>query len=401
MKKILLIWVSLSIVFLGCGEYQIEDGQREGAFALLQPGDGQRDHFNEFVGMVIGPDYDWTPAELESLFVSAIDSAQHRVSIALENFESETVAAALQSAHERGVIVRVVADTDRLGQAGFQFLLNTAVPLVSGNGEILWQAEFGKDPVIRSGEDNQMVHNFMVVDTLRLLFTTNGLEGTEPSAVQFGMALHSEDLARDFEDSFDQMFGGVFSTQLTYFSNAVSSDNNRRSHYPTLDGTLELYFGPQEPVVKEVIDSIYAARSDVWIASPTIANPDLLNALRYKKQAGFDVRMMTANNLPREFSDIFGEKVTPNVTQTLIIIDGDQASFLPSYARGKAFLSSIPLIQSVPFFRPGGDPRANPVAQPSDRFIDGTLFGLHQRDPGMPGHFVALKETFRRLYENQ
>ena len=215
MKKILFIWISLSIAFLGCGEYQIEDGQREGAFALLQPGDGQRDHFNEFVGMVIGPNYDWTPAELESLFVSAIDSAQHRVSIALENFESETVAAALQSAHERGVIVRVVADTDgSVKRLSVSF--KHGCPLGLGNGEILWQAEFGKDPVIRSGEDNQMVHNFMVVDTLRL-FYYEWAWGTDPSAVQFGMALHSEDLARDFEDSFDQMFGGIFySTHLLF-----------------------------------------------------------------------------------------------------------------------------------------------------------------------------------------
>ena len=67
----------------------------------------------------------------------------------------------------------------------------------------------------------------------------------------------------------------------------------------------------------------------MWIASPTIANPDLLNALRYKKQAGFDVRMMTANNLPRNSLIFLGEG-DPNVTQTLIIIDGDQASFYPA-----------------------------------------------------------------------
>lgn len=390
----------LLLLSLACNQpYPERSLDGSGAFDLLANQAGERAYFNEFQGFVVADGYDFDVNTLARLAVESIDAATLRVSIAFEIFDRPEVAAALIRANERGVDVRVVTDTDRLNQSGFDALAEANIPIVHGDGAITWQAEFGKDPVIRAGEDNQMVHNFMVLDHLRVLWTTNGFEGETPSRIQFGFAMNSEDLARDFEDSFDQLYGGVFSTEMTFFSDSVSSDSNRRSHYPTLDGTVELYFGPQEPVVKEVIDSVYAARSDVWIATPALQNQDLLNALRYKHEAGFDVRILTAEPLSREWEGRFDSKLSADVAQTLIIIDGDRATHLGGYARGKAFLSSIPLIQSVPFYRPNGDPNANPVAQASDQFIDGSLMGIHQIDPSVEDHFIGLKAVFRRLYD--
>ena len=119
--------------------------------------------------------------------------------------------------------------------------------------------------------------------------------------------------------------------------------------YPTLDGTLELYFGPQEPVVKEVIDSVYSARSDIWISSPVLRNTDLLSALRYKQEAGFDVRILTAEPLPREWTGIFDAQIRPTIRQTLVIMDGDFAQRLPGYARGKRLCLVHTLTAKRPF----------------------------------------------------
>ena len=388
------------LILLACEQpYPNRQVNAEGAFDLLANQEGERYYFNEYQGFVVGAGYEFDADTLERLAVSSIDASTLRISAALETFQSLPIAEALIRAVDRGVDVRVVTDTDRLDQSGFDALKAADIRIVDGDGAMTWQAEFGKAPVIRSGEDNRMVHNFIVFDHLRVLWTTNGFEGDTPSPIQYGFAMNSEDLARDFEDSFDQLYGGVFSTEMTFFSDSVSSDSNRRSHYPTLDGTLELYFGPQEPVVKEVIDSVYAARSDIWIATPALRNQDLLNALRYKHASGFDVRIITQEPLEREWDGIFDASTRDMLKQTLIIIDGDFATHVSGYARGKAFVSSIPLIQSVPFYRPNGDPNANPVAQPSDQFIDGSLMGVHQVDPAVQDHFVGLKETFKRLYD--
>lgn len=389
----------LLVLGLGCGEPYIETAlQTRTASEVLDNVPGERAYFNEFRGFMVGDGYQFDQASFEQLAIDSINVSEFRISLALENFESDLVADALVRAHNRGVEVRVVADTDRVDQAGFRRLREADITIVEGDGAILWSAEFGKDPVIRSGEDNRMVHNFFVFDDLRLLVSTLGFEGANPSPVQFGFAMNSEDLAKDFQDSFDQLYGGVFSTEMTFFSDSVSSDSNRRTFYPTLDGTLELYFGPQEPVVKEIIDSVYSARSDVWVSSPVLRNQDLLSALRYKRESGFDVRILTAEPLPREWTGIFDAQIRTSINQTLVIIDGDNATKLPGYARGKAFISTIPLLQSVPFFRPNGDPNANPVAQASDHFIDGSLLGVHQIDPAVEDHFIGLKQVFERLY---
>jgi hypothetical protein len=390
----------LGLITLGCGESYVDTAlNSKSPFEILANDPGQRSYFNEYRGLLVGADHEYKPNQLEQLAVESIDVSEFRISLALENFESDLVAEALVRAHNRGVEVRVVADTDKVNQAGFRRLREADITIVEGDGEILWSAEFGKDPVIRSGDDNRMVHNFLVFDDLRLLVATQGFEGENPSPIQFGFAINSEDLARDFQDSFDQLYGGVFSTEMTFFSDSVSSDSNRRTFYPTMDGTLELYFGPQEPVVKEVIDSVYSARSDVWVSSPVLRNQDLLSALRYKHESGFDVRILTAEPLPREWSDIFDAQIQTSINQTLVIIDGDNATKLPGYARGKAFISTIPLLQSVPFFRPNGDPNANPVAQASDHFIDGSLIGIHQIDPAVEDHFINLKRSFEGLYD--
>ena len=39
------------------------------------------------------------------------------------------------------------------------------------------------------------------------------------------------------------------------------------------------------------------------------------------------------------------------------------------------------------------------MSQIHHQFIDGSLMGVHQVDPAVQDHFVGLKETFKRLYD--
>ena len=224
-----LLALSLLCAVISCGESYVEQ-----AISPRSPGEvlannyGQRGYFNEYRGFIVGDGYEFDESAFEQLAVDSIDVSEFRISVALEHFESERVAEALIRAYDRGVDVRVVADTDMSDQVGFQRVRDAGIQIVEGDGAFLWSAEFGKDPVIRSGADNRMVHNFMVFDMLRLLMSTQGFEGDDLSELKFGFAINSEDLARDFQDSFDQLFAGVFSTEMTFFSDSVSSDSNRR-----------------------------------------------------------------------------------------------------------------------------------------------------------------------------
>ena len=222
-------------------------------------------------GLSLTTSFDLSGADLEALAVVSIESSRIP-SVALENFERRSAAEAL--GFERQTVVLMfelllmkIASTSR----GLALLLMRIFILSFGMARFSWQAEFGKDPVIRDGEDNRMVHNF-VFDHLRLLTMTNGLKVTTLVSCKFGFAMNSEDLAKDFEDSFDQLYGGVFSTEMTFFKTGCLQIVIADHTIPLLMG-LELYFGPQEPVVKEVIDSVYSARSTVWVSSPFFGIP--------------------------------------------------------------------------------------------------------------------------------
>ena len=268
------------------------------------PTDHTVNFFNRFESFSVGPDqnYAYELVDLEARTQQVISSAQVSVRAAFENLNSVAVANTLVNAARQGIDVRVVADIDRRGQDGFNLLEREGIEVIYGDGEILWQAVFGEDNVLRTGEDNRMMHNFVIADGLRMINMTRGFppaEGplAEVDPIQVGFIAHSEDLVKDYGDVFDQLHGGVFSTQLTFYDDTVSSDTNNRTFYPLQDGVIEAYFGPQEPLVKEIIDQIYAAKASVYIASHEFRNGEIARALRYKAEAGFDVRVVVAQPL--------------------------------------------------------------------------------------------------------
>ena len=66
----------VGLMLFGCNEYQVDDQNRADADSLLMPRGGQRDHFNEFVPLVIGAGFDWTPEALEAGKAKGVDNPQ-------------------------------------------------------------------------------------------------------------------------------------------------------------------------------------------------------------------------------------------------------------------------------------------------------------------------------------
>jgi hypothetical protein len=52
------------------------------------------------------------------------------------------------------------------------------------------------------------------------------------------------------------------------------------------NGVWEFYFGPQERLMKRVIDELYAARASLQIITPLLTNTFVVDALRYKARIG-------------------------------------------------------------------------------------------------------------------
>lgn len=409
--------LALLVVAIGCEPPPAHPGgDWNGA---IGPIDGARAHDNLFRVLVIDPEVDGerSYAAAEDAWIAAAETAEYAVEVMVENLESTRVAEALIAARDRGVDVRVVGDIDRRSHAGFAALEAAGITPIYGDGEILWNGVFGEDPILRTGEDNRLTHNVILADRLRLVALSVGFPPEGETISQAGFVADSEVIARDFGNEFDQLYGGTFSTRLTFYDQPVKSDNNDRTLYPTEGGAIELYFGPQEPLAKEIIDRIYSARSAVWIATGELRNSEVARALRYKASVGFDVRVVIGSRpeLREEAAELeevllrIAEqrdrnppqfRVNPSVAGTLIILDGQPTFEGDDVQPGAALVWTAPLFESVAYYvRAVRTDSLDLAAQPSDRFTDGHLWGVHAGGDGDNPDYLALRAQFERIFE--
>ena len=381
------------------------------------PVDEGVDFFSRFTAFGIGPGTTYSYEQIEKFAIQVIDQAESRIDAALGEFESVAIAEALiRAADDRGVDVRIVADTDRLDQSGFERLSaeqSNGIDLVDGDGPIQWKPIFDKDPVLRTGDQNLMVHHFIIADRHRILNLSAGFPKGAGSLIQTGFYAASEDISEDFTNAFDQLHGGVFSTTQTFFNDSVSSDTNNRTLYPVEDGVIELYFGPQERIVKEVIDRIYGATASIAIASELFQNAEVARALKYKYEAKdgdgnsvFDVKMILGRESETDLDGI-PVSIRPGIRGSLILIDGEapilerqraqRTGDVPRAAPGVAIVMSIPLFHSAPYGTEPGNRGPQPFPQTSDRFADANMWVVQQNLIRPMEDYQRLRNTFDML----
>ena len=262
-----------------------------------------------------------------------------------------------------------------------------------GDGAILWQAVFGRDLVRREGKDNLMTHNFVIADRLRFVNMTGGFRLDGEDLLQAGFIAVSEDLAKDYADCFDQLHGGIFSTAQTFFDNSVSADTNNRTSYATEDGVIEAHFGPQERVVKEIIDRIYNAKTSVQLATNEFKNREMARALRYKSQAGFRVELVLGTPSEIPLPGVDNIRINENIDMTLVIIDGAVGPH-----PGSAMALSMPLFEAVAYYFEDAAEQ-KPLPQPSDRFTDANMWVVDENVVNPNADYDRLVDAFNRIYE--
>lgn len=364
--------------------------------------------FNRFGLLEAGPDRLPT-GTLEQRMVAVIGGAQERVYAVFEDFESETVAQALIDAHERGVEVHVVGDVDRRYQVGFQLVEAAGVTTRYGNGELDFELEPTR-PATADGDQTRVTHNFVVADAVQVVNLTGGFLEGRPNVHQLGFEVTSEDVGRDFEDEAIQLSGGVFATTYDNFNGPIKSAVNNRQFYRTENGVLEVYFGPQERLIKRVIDATYSAKASVFIVGESFDNQFLAEALRYKAMNGFEVAMVldaasdgespVAARLISDFDDIRGDDVLPDIRyrpgiqQNVVIIDANTSPHDGKVHVTKVFVLSEPLAASGGFVRVGNVYEG----RTADALMDANMWAL-TRTPGLREPNVdAVIRNFELLF---
>lgn len=320
-------------------------------------------------------------AEVDDAFITHIETAEQRVAVAVPALENTALSDALIEAYDRGLQVEVVTDVDHGADAGAVALADAGVPLTLADGPVTY-FEFALNQDVEWRSDQVTMSNaFVVTDTRDITAATSA--GDSGDGWRVLIEGESESMAEDLRAEHNQLMAGTDASSLTAFSSLAKSVLDNRWAYPTQQHMVtELWFGPQERLIKRVIDAVYRSRASVWVLTGQLADEGLARALQAKAANGFDVRVIVGAEHQDSVTDPAYEfaRYTPDVlkyratvdggTPTVVIVDYANDPFTGTRRTTLAFVLTHDLVSAARLYQ-GGE-----VA--TDQLIDGTLFVLRE-----------------------
>lgn len=337
-------------------------------------------------------------------FVAAIDDARDELRIAIPAGEDLALSEAILRAYASGVDIEVVTDFDLAASPGIAPLLAAGVPVTLAD-DGLGYFDFGQNAdVLFPSVMTRMAHAYVIVDQQRIVAAST--IGAAASGTRVVLELRGEDLVEDLLAEHDQIFGGTDAVAVTSYDAPAKSIVDFRWRYGTpSDVDLEMWLGPQERVLKRVIDAVYSARSAVWILTDDFADEGLARALQTKARWGFDVEVVVGPRFRQsnplvsrvlelgapdvEKRQLRGAVDEPMVIPTIVLVDlpPDAENFRP-YSR--AFVLNHDIYSAARMYR--GTPTV------TDQLIDSAMWGF--TDVDTPGKQIqALYEIYAEHYD--
>lgn len=204
-------------------------------------------------------------SKLADAVVNSIRSARRTVEAATFEFDLPAMAEALIDAHDRGLVVRLVVDTDSMGQDAVQRVIAAGVPVVDDGRSAIMHDKF----IILDGA---------AVWTGSWNFSENDTFLNNNNFIHIA----STRLAANYQIEFNEMF------ERREFGPASTFN----TPYPqfTVDGALiENYFAPEDGVAQRIVAAINAARENIYFAAFTFTSEEISQALVQRAQAGVTV----------------------------------------------------------------------------------------------------------------
>lgn len=201
----------------------------------------------------------------DAALASAIEQAQVSVELAVQDLNLWSLRDALLGAHERGVEVRMVVESDNLDREEIQALVAAGIPILGDRREGL------------------MHNKFVVIDrqevwTGSMNFTTSDVYRNDNHLAR----LRSEPLAENYAVEFAEMFDeDLFGTRT-----------RAATPYPDLgiNGTrLETLFSPDDGTAQRLIERIQEAQQSIHFLAFSFTQDEIADALIERAAAGVTV----------------------------------------------------------------------------------------------------------------
>lgn len=375
-------------------------------------------------------------ANSRAQLVQEIRNEKVRVAAAFQRLNDDDIANALVAAHNAGADVKVVADVDSRNDTGFAILAAAGVPIVYGAGEMRYLPDPTISPIlencgysssvdkvvcpagtpfeplsggemVRPGDYNVMSHSFVLIGERVVWNFASPLDGGLTIPVAF--RIDGETMAESFEREFIQLSAEVFSTTVDIYNGPVKSGNQFEPVYLTEFGEVFIRFSPQDRVIKTLIDETYKSRASIYIMTDNLSEDFLLDALEYKKDNGFDVRVIVnqANQDPETLDRVaaLGGRFAPaslDYVPTIAVMD-TEPNRLGAIEYRRAHIASHPVWKTAPFAVFFAEPNDKVEVYRSDYFTDGMMWSLtaypNQDNPPLQGVLKLFEDTWANSTE--
>jgi len=322
-------------------------------------------------------------ASANAVYIDAVTSAEKSLHIAMPVGEDLELAEAIIDAHASGIDVEVITDIDQRNDAGMSLIRDADVPTRLADGEIGYFDFNINERVEFDSSVCTMSHSWVVADGARIV-SGNRVGGIDEGR-HITFSVTGEELVEDMLWEHNQVFGGIDATAVTAFDASAKSTTDPRWGYMT-DQPLQLgvWFGPQERLLKRVIDAIYGARVNVRIVTDTLDNPEMIKAMQDKAFWGVDVEIVVGANFDEDdvrLRDPFDaaedvrwyRSTSVEPLPTIVVIDTEQDD-VGKWSTVRGMVLTHGLLSASRIYR------GTPV--PSDQLVDGTLWTIEQtREP--------------------
>lgn len=203
---------------------------------------------------------------IDEFLAAAIDQAQASVDLAVYDLNLWSLRDALVAAHQRGVAVRMVTESDNLDEPEIQELRDAGIAVLGDRREGL------------------MHNKFVIIDRWEVWTgSTNLTIGGAYLNDNNLVCIRSARLAENYTAEFEEMF----------VADAFGPGSPANTPHPqvTVDGIpLEVYFSPDDGVLSHLLELVSAAQHSIYFMAYSFTSDELAQALLRRGAAGVEVR---------------------------------------------------------------------------------------------------------------
>lgn len=202
---------------------------------------------------------------IEQAVIASIDAARLSVDVAIYSFSLRELGNALLRARDRGVVVRIVMESDNRERSVPQALIDGGLPILGDRREGL------------------MHNKFIVIDrsevwTGSMNFTPTGAYADNNNLVHIRSVKIAENYLAEFEEMYtDDLFG---------------SDTLAATPNPTItvdDIQIETYFSPDDGAASRLVQLLMDAQESIYFMAYSFTADEIAQVMRDRDQAGVTV----------------------------------------------------------------------------------------------------------------